>query len=325
MTVQSHTASANGLQSATAKQWVVVQSGPVIAGSSGATSNIVQTVNSANASAISPGSTVAFQLAFANYGGAAATNTIVIDTLPVGLSPILASVTIDGRPAGVAVTLRGQTLSIDVGTLPPNVTVTLSYSALVSQTIAPGLAFLNSAQISADSLAPVATTPTSLFVGTSNTIFDGDSGAPVAGAVVTLLDPATNLPVPVGTPTFSRLPNTAAANDANALAAATTNPCVTSATGFYGFVLTGKQIGTPAIPAHYLLTISAAGYLNRRIDVVVTAGYRLARKHDGIANGRSAVGRRRFVHAGLGAGHAQEYHQPPSQRAALQNDAGRDR
>ena len=269
VTIQSHAPAANGPQTVTAKQWIVVQAGPVIAGSSGATSNIVQTVNSANASAITPGSTVQFQLAFANYGGAAATNTIVVDTLPLGLSPLLASVTINSRPAGAAATLNGQTLSINVGTLPPNVTVSLSYSAIVSQTIAPGLAFLNFAQISADSLAPVVTTPTSLFVGTSNTIFDGDTGTPIAGAIVTLLDPVTNVPVLVDAPPLLRSPNTAPTNDAAAPAAMTTNPYVTSASGFYTFALSSRQIGTSAIPAHYIVTISAAGYLKRRIDVIV--------------------------------------------------------
>ena len=53
------------------------------------------------------------------------------------------------------------------------------------------------ANLQADGIAQVATSPASVFVGLANVVYDGYAGAsaPIAGATLTLVDPATKKPI----------------------------------------------------------------------------------------------------------------------------------
>jgi uncharacterized repeat protein (TIGR01451 family) len=246
----------NGQSSDSAEQCAVVASSAAIAGAGGAGTQVTKLVDLAQFSQSQPGATVTYTVSFSNAGGVPATNVVVTDVVPQGLTPIAASVSIDGNAqAANAVSVAGQTLSVRMASLAPGVPHTLSFGATLGANVPPGTTLVNTATIVADNAPPQATTAASLLVGVGNVVFDGvgGSGQTIAGAAVGIVDAASGTPVALSGPGF-------APNATNA------NPYVTSTGGGYGFGVAVQHMK----PSGLYLTIVAPGYLNRKILLVLT-------------------------------------------------------
>ena len=239
----------------TAQQCATIANVAAIAGPGGPGTPVLKLVNGEPFAAVLPGATVTFSIQFMNVGALAATNVVVSDALPAGLTPSVASVTIGGAPpVPGSVTLSGQTLTVDIPSLAPRAQEVVSFTALVASSTALGATFVNTVQVSAQSIAAQTSTPASVLVGSGNIVYDGLGGqtSPVAGASVTL---TTMSGTPVQPDGVAYPPNMANAN-----------PDVTSSSGRYSFGLGPQQFD----PTSYILAITAPGYLNRRIRIDLT-------------------------------------------------------
>ena len=256
---------ANGLQSDTGKQWIVGASGPQLTGPGGASTTIQKTVNGVQVVQGQPGQVVTFSIAGQNSGGSPATHVVVTDTLVTGLTAVLSSVQVNGA-AVTGATLVGQTITIPVGTVNAGAPFTVTFQASVPPGSQLGASFPNSATVSADGIAPLTTTPVAVFVGTSNIVFDGYEGAshPIAGAMLTLLDAQGN-PVPIGGVPPGSVDTRGAAPQASSSPQG--NPQQSQSNGAYAFALTAAQIAPGG--SKFFLTIAAAGFLNRKIEIEI--------------------------------------------------------
>jgi uncharacterized repeat protein (TIGR01451 family) len=162
------------------------------------------------------------------------------------------SVKIDGHPAGSSATVSGHVLVVRIDAIDPQTTADISFKTTLSRRLPLGTSIVNIASISADGLAAASTTPASVMLGSSNTIFDGLAGAthPVSGATITMLD-ASHGPVHFSEP-------------------GARNPFVTGSDGAFYFPYDPAEI-SPAGSRSYF-TVAAAGYRNRTIAVDVTPG-----------------------------------------------------
>ncbi|MDQ2872114.1 MAG: isopeptide-forming domain-containing fimbrial protein [Candidatus Eremiobacteraeota bacterium] len=263
ITISAQTTAAgttNGLQSDDGKQWAVVAPGPQLTGAGGPNTQVTKTVNHSSSVQSNPQSTVMFDIQARNSGGAPASNLVVTDVVPTGLQADLASVAIDGVAAGAAASLAGQTLAIKIPALPAGALLDVTFNATVTGTSIAGATFTNVATIAADGIAPVATTPASVLVGTTNIVFDPTNGNhPIGGAIATLLD-ASGTPVKL----------TQSSANGGALGANAQNPFITGSDGAFAFNLQPSQIAPGG--SLFYLTISAPGYLNRKIALRITLG-----------------------------------------------------
>jgi uncharacterized repeat protein (TIGR01451 family) len=277
----TNTAVANGVVTDTGKMWALAQAGATIAGPTSPQSAITKLVNHVRTHPANPGETVSYAISFKNYGGSPATNVVLSDDIPAGITALPQTVALNGAAIGSAATLTGQRLTVKIGTLAPGAMGVLTFDAVVKTGSAAGASFVNIASISADGMASVATTPASVLVGLANVVYDGYAGgsSPVNGAVITLRDFATHAIVKlpavdgsgpsssmrspldqlVGVPAGGLPPNNANAN-----------PYMTSASGTYSFVFHQNQLGTLAQPAQYELDVTAPGYRDRRIQVTLS-------------------------------------------------------
>ena len=216
---------------------------------------------------VATGTTVSYSVAITNTGGSAAKNVVITDPVPTGITPIASSAQINGSGTGISVTLSGQTLTVTLAAgIPAATTATLTFNATVEA--APnGASLVNIASVAATAVPTVQSTPASIFVGVANTVFDGTTGgaSPIAGALVSLVDPATGAPLKLAAP--GPPPN-----------ATNGNPYTTAADGRYAFGLTPQQFGAAiraraAVSggtARYNLLSNANGYLSRKIAAAFT-------------------------------------------------------
>ncbi|MDB5026988.1 MAG: conserved repeat domain protein, partial [Candidatus Eremiobacteraeota bacterium] len=282
LTARSTNASvANGIVTDSGKGWAVAQPGASIAGPGGPATSVTKLVNAVRSHAANPGETVTYSIAFKNYGGSPATNVVLVDDCPAGIVPLAQTVALNGVNVASSATLAGQRLSVRIGTLAVGASGTVTFDAVVRSGSTAGASYVNVATLSADAIAPIATTPASVLVGLANIVYDGfaGSGSPVNGAVLTLRDFNTKaiLALPraggvqgsavrrspldelVGIPAGGLPPNTTNAN-----------PYTTASDGAYSFVFAAGQLGTAAQPAQYELDIVAPGFRNRRIAVSIS-------------------------------------------------------
>ncbi len=234
------TGTANGLSHAAGEDWIVGATGPSLTGPSGSNTQISKTVNGVTLVQTQPGATVHYAISMMNSGGAPATNVVVTDPVPVPLAIVAGTATVNGQAAGSQASISGQTIVFSVASLAPGATLTLGFDATLPTGSAVGESFVNVATVAANNTGSSATTSTNVFAGVADVVFDGYTQAPVADAQVTLLD-AAGAPV---------LPSV-----------------LSGANGAYGFNLPLSTIGSSAT---YYLTISAADYLNRRIELQLT-------------------------------------------------------
>jgi uncharacterized repeat protein (TIGR01451 family) len=251
----------NGLQTDSGDQCAIAAAGPKFGGPGGANTQPQKFVNGGAFAQSAAGAVVHYSIAFENYGAMPALAASLSDTLPQGVTPVATSVLYDGvqLPAG-AVSVAGQQLTVALGSIPSNVLETVTFDASVSSAAVLGATFVNVATLSASNAPAANTTPAVVFVGTANIVFDGNAGgtSPIAGATLTLLG-SNNQPIML-----------AGGSGTNAQTTGAQNPVVTGSDGSYAFPLTASQLGTPAKPATYTLTISAANYKARRIGLKLT-------------------------------------------------------
>jgi uncharacterized repeat protein (TIGR01451 family) len=276
----TNTSAANGLVSDNGQEWAVAQAVASLAGTSGPGTLVTKLVNATRATTANPGATITYSIAFENYGGSAATNVVLTDEIPVGITAQPQSLTLNGTSDAAAATLSGQLLTVKVGTLAAGANDVVTFSATVMNAETTGASFVNIASVTADGLSSVQTSPASVLVGLANIVYDGYTGgsAPIGGATITLRDALTHAIVALpadpggaataglrgpqegllGIPAGGLTPNNVNAN-----------PYTTGATGAYSFVFTTAQLGTVAQPAQYELDITAPNYTPRRIAVTI--------------------------------------------------------
>lgn len=258
------TGTANGLQSDSGEQWLIAATAPTFTGPAGGNTPISKTVDHEVVVQSQGGAVVLFDIVVKNAGGTPATNAVMTDTIPAGLTPDLTTVKINGNAVANAA-LSGQTLTVPLGTLPAGSIDDISFNSQIVSATTLGTTYVNVAAVSADGIAPLSTTPAAVLIGTANIVFDpSNNNAPVQGSVVSLLD-ANNQLVPLSNPAGSpgyRGRSTTAAS------ANTANPYTTGADGTYGFALQASQIAAGSTT--FYITIQTPGYLNRRIKVIVT-------------------------------------------------------
>ncbi len=281
LTARSTNASAgNGLVSDSGRQWAIAQPGASIAGPLGPNTPVTKLVNQVRTHPAQPGETVTYAISFKNYGGSPAANVVLTDRVPAGITALPNTVALNGTNIAAAASLNGGVLTVNVGTLAVGATDTLTFDATVQTGSATGASFVNVAQLQADGIAPVATSPASVLIGLANVVYDGFAGgsSPVSGAVLTLRDFATKSVV--------ALPKTGSSSSSSSRAAleqligvppdglapnrSNANPFVTGSDGAYSFVFSPGQLGTQSAPAVYELDIAAPGYRDRRIQVTIS-------------------------------------------------------
>jgi uncharacterized repeat protein (TIGR01451 family) len=247
------TGTANGLQSDTGQRWAIAALGPSL-------SAIKKLVNNQPSTQAAPSGTVNFSISFTNTGGLPASNVVVTDVVPTGLHPSLSSVLINGVPAGGQATLVGQTLTVTIPVVAPAQSIVITFDAVVDAAAGLGATYVNNATIKATGSGPFLSPPASVFVGIANVVYDGFGGAahPIGGAQLTLSKPPSITP-------FSLTGVGVPPNSSNV------NPYTTGVTGQYSFAFGPGQFGGVGGDAHYILTVTAPGYLNRRIDLVLHA------------------------------------------------------
>ena len=270
ITAQTTADANNGLQSDSGKQWVIGATGSQLGGPTGANTAILKTVDQATTVQSSAASTVTYEITAKNYGGTAATNVVVTDTLPAGFTVAVATTTINGVPAGSAATLRDGVLTVRVGTLNAGATVTIAFQATTPDIQTVGSTYVNTAQVSSDGSVPQGTTPASVLLGSADVVFDGYGGGSkqVSGATVALLDSNGNvvkLNADQSAITQCQAQGLKMSSECN-----TTNPMITGADGTYGFALAPTQIAPGG--SQFTLEASAPGYLNRKIGLTLTLG-----------------------------------------------------
>ena len=255
---------ANGLQSDSGEQWLVAATAPTFTGPSGGNTPISKTVDHALIVQSQGGAVVTFDVVVKNSGGTPATNAVMTDAIPAGLTADLTTVKINGTAVSNA-TLSGQTLTVPLGTLDAGSIDDISFNSQIVNATTLGSTYVNVASVSADGIAPIGTSPAAVLIGTANIVFDpAKNNAPVQGSVVSLLD-SNNQLVPLSNPPGTPGLRTRSTTSASAN---TGNPYTTGADGTYGFALQPSQIAAGGTT--FYITIQTPGYLNRRIKVLVT-------------------------------------------------------
>ena len=256
---------ANGLQSDSGEQWLIAATPSSLAGPTAADTPIQKTVNQQITVQAQPSGTVTYAISVKNYGGSPATHAVLTDTIPDELTADAGSVTLNGT--AVSATLSGQTLTVPIGTIDAGATDVVAFNAHVAEISSAGSSFVNVASLSADGISPISTSPASVLVGTADIIYDpAQSNKAIAGATVSLLDGDGNFVKLSGSAAAQA--RTAAASPVRTMSANTQNPFVTGSDGTYGFALQPSQIAKSG--STFYLTVSAPGYLSRRIQLQIT-------------------------------------------------------
>lgn len=257
------TGAANGRASDVATQCAIAAGSAKLVGPGGPSAPISKLVDDAPFESTDAGTNVTYRVTFVNSGGVPALDVVVTDDVPSGISPKLGSVTIDGVTTTNA-TLVGPRLVVHVGTLAPLAATVVAFTATVDVGQPIGKTFVNVATVASSNAPSSQTTSASVLVGVANVVYDGYIGAnaPVGGATVVLIDPATGKPIAL--PTTGGI----APNSSN------TDPFVTGPNGKYSFVFTAPQLGfapgAAPVAKTFVMTIAGPGYLNRRIQLVIT-------------------------------------------------------
>jgi uncharacterized repeat protein (TIGR01451 family) len=256
------TGTSNGLVSDSGEQWAQALAPPQFAGLAGGSTGITKTVDTVRSEAVAPGSSIVYQIAFKNYGAMPATNAVLTDAIPPGITADPASVTINGT--GAAAQLNGQMLTVPLGTVAAQAAVTVAFNARVAATQTIGATYVNIASLVADGVNAVATTPASIVAGNVDVVFNGytTGQTPIGGALVALVDPVTKIPIVL--PAASAQTPGRSVQSVNPTDA---NPFTTGSNGEYAFAIPPPAPGTTA---SYDIVISAPGYLSRDIGVLLT-------------------------------------------------------
>ena len=251
------TGTVNGVRTDTGRRWAVAVVPPGFTGPLGARTAVVKTVDESAGRQAQPGAPLTYQIRFRNDGAAAATNAVLLDAVPAGITANAASVQLDGAP--VAATISGGTLRVALGTIAAGTTHVLTIAATVDAGASAGRSYVNTASLDADGIASVMTTPAGVLVGTSNVVFDALLGRthPVS-ATISLVDPVTLKPLAL----HPARDGTSGVNRSGA------NPFVTGADGAYAFPIGSAAPGTTTT---FTIVVHAAHYLDRAISATLVS------------------------------------------------------
>ncbi len=242
----------NGLQSDSGDACGIAAAGAVFGGPQGANQPVSKLVDLEPVLQAQPNTVVHYSVSFRNYGGAAANNTTLTDPIPVGVTPNTSAVIFNGAPLpSSAYTFKGQTLTANLGSIPPQQLQTVAFDATVSSNVTLGASYVNVATLTAGNAPQAVSAPATILVGTGEIVFDGNAGAnaPISSATLTLVNPGTQTPAGV-----ARL----------------RNPFVTPSSGTYQFPLPPGSFGAKGSSVAYDLLVTASGYVTRRIHLVLT-------------------------------------------------------
>jgi len=275
------TTTVNGLQTDNGQVFAVAAPGPQLAGPTGGSSQIQKSVQNSVTTSAAAGSTVTYSIQFQNDGGAPATNAVLTDTVPTGVTAQLSTVAINGTLAGAKASLSGQNLAVQLGTIAPGTNENITFSGTVSAQLLNGTSLVNIANVTADGMNSSATSPAVVLVGFSNIVYDGYDGQkhPIGGANVSLVETATQVPLVLATPSPGTIPvGGSGVNLTNV------NPFVTGPNGIYAFYFTPAQLSAssassaPSVAAAKRqvsalsgveLIVTAPNYTTRRIGVSI--------------------------------------------------------
>ncbi|MCP9495504.1 MAG: hypothetical protein MSG64_13745 [Pyrinomonadaceae bacterium MAG19_C2-C3] len=217
--------------------------------------------------------TLAYSIAFRNSGETIARNVVLRDPLPGNLTYVPGTLrlarTLTTNTNAVAKTLtdaedsdegtlRGATLELRLAEVAPAEIINLTFSARVTNSTPSSIGIVNTAELSASNASPIRSSDTIVIITPRGTIFAGRSGAPIAGANITLLD--ANLAAPVRTtPNIGNAPNEA--ND---------NPFASDANGNWSLVLTPDQLDQIGTQTTYRLRVAATNFRTRDLELTLT-------------------------------------------------------
>ncbi|HLL72244.1 MAG TPA: hypothetical protein VK363_12460, partial [Pyrinomonadaceae bacterium] len=220
-------------------------------------------VNNSERTTTAPGQTLDYTISFRNNGSVVARNVLVADDLPAGLQYVPGSLRLNARALtdaadadeGYSASLRR--FEVKLPQVQPDEVVTLSFRALVTGEITPGMGAVNTATLSGENFDGSNSTAATAVINPFGTVYAGRSGGAttINGARVSLVtDISTRTPLTTTTG-IGYTPNEA--ND---------NPYVTAQGGLFSFALTREQL---AAPATYYVSVTAPGYRSRMLEYSV--------------------------------------------------------
>ncbi|MDX6613910.1 MAG: hypothetical protein QOD75_3096 [Blastocatellia bacterium] len=255
------TGAANGIQQATGQIVNAVVDGSLITGPDGGAplllvNGLAQVVATAN-------QVLTYTLDLRNSGDSPAPGIALINDLPDGLEYVAGTVKLDGKALGdFAAASSGSRIQVNIPSLAPGQSAHVEYQVRVSASAVAGQALVNYAIVSVENLGTLKTTETVVVVDPFGIVFaaNGGSGAPIAGAIVSLLtdtssNTALSIPPGAGIP-----PNTQ-----------NLNPAIADGQGRYNFTLLPEQLGSVSAAATYYLRVSAVGFMTRMLKVSLNA------------------------------------------------------
>jgi uncharacterized repeat protein (TIGR01451 family) len=212
-----------------------------------------------------PGRTLGYTISFRNSGDINARNVIMRDDLPEGLEYVAGSLRLGPRNLTDADdadegSVTNRRIEVRLAQVAVGEQVEVAFQARVAVGVAHGAGLVNTSVTVAENAPAVSSTAATAIVNPFGIVYQGRSaGTPVPGARVALLadsngDAFVSLGAGVGSDP----------NDANA------NPFAADGQGRWSFVLAPAQVGTPQLPAHYFLNVTAAGYRSRLIETTIT-------------------------------------------------------
>ncbi|HEX7999782.1 MAG TPA: hypothetical protein VF528_15450 [Pyrinomonadaceae bacterium] len=213
----------------------------------------------------SPGQTLNYTIAFRNSGDVTARRVHVVDELPAGLEYVPGTLRLGQRSLTDADDAdEGRANSRRIELLLPQVAaaevVQIALRARVTGQITPGAGAVNFATLAGDNAPAAQSSSTVAVVDPFGTVYSGHSGGSqsIAGARLTLFqDQPNGVLLPLASNT-GFTPNEA--ND---------NPFTTPTGGHFSFMLAPGQLGTEAASVRYFLSVTAAGYRLRMLELTV--------------------------------------------------------
>jgi uncharacterized repeat protein (TIGR01451 family) len=211
-----------------------------------------------------PGQILNYTIAFRNSGAVAARQTRVIDDLPAELEYVADTLRLNNRSLTDAADKdEGAAAVRHIELLIPEIAADavtqIQFQARLSSANTSGNGIVNFASLSAANAPSVNTSNAVVVVNPIGTVYAGNSSGAVriAGAQVTILTDETGTPL-------NLVPNTGYAPNAENI-----NPFISDRTGGFGFALAAGQIGTTGNSIRYVVTVTAANYRPRLLEVQV--------------------------------------------------------
>ena len=245
--------------------------GPQLTNPTSAALPPLKQVNGSSQAVVTRGNPFTYSIAFRNSGDVTARNLVLTDEIPAGIEYVAGSLRLerngtknlsDAQDADEGF-VRGQHVEVRLAELVPNQIVRFSFNAQLGSNASGATGIVNVAQLFADN-APVTKTNSVVVVADPfGTVFSGRGGpgSPVSGARVSVFSDGTLtnlLPLPAGNGFIPNIENL--------------NPLATDYLGHFSFLLTELQVGSATTPAKYYISVTAAGFISRLIEITLRPG-----------------------------------------------------